>query len=465
MRFLRRAWAAVDDRLGVSKALGPVLRHPVPPQARWYYVFGSATLIAFLIQVVTGIALALAYIPSTNDAYQTLQFISYQAPFGRLLRGIHYWAASAMVLLIGLHMARTFLMGAYKYPREANWLTGVVLFGVTITIAFTGQLLRWDQTAVWTVAVVAEQAGRIPAIGAAVARFVLAGDTWGGQTLSRFFAFHVFFIPAIIFVFIGIHLWLVLHHGISEPPRAGRPVDPTTYRAEYEAMLEREGQPFWPDAAWRDIVFGMGVVTAVVLAAIVFGPPALDQPPDPTLLGADPRPDWYLLWYFGAFALIPPALENAFMILAPILAGVVLFLIPFVSNRGERSAARRPWAVGSVLVVCMMIATLWIAGARSPWSPNFDAPPLPSEVVGTSGGPVAAGAVLFHERGCQACHTIAGLGGERGPDLTYVANRLTAAQMTWRILNGGTNMPAFASNLTPAELDELIAFLSTRVRH
>jgi len=465
MRILRRAWAALDDRIGLSRALGPVLRHPVPPQARWYYVFGSATLIAFLILVVTGIALALAYIPSTNDAYQTLQFISNQAPFGRVLRGIHYWAASAMVLLIGMHMARTFLMGAYKYPREANWLTGVVLFGVTITIAFTGQLLRWDQTAVWTVAVVAEQAGRIPALGGAVAHFVLAGDTWGGQTLSRFFAFHVFFIPAIIFVFVGIHLWLVLHHGISEPPRAGRPVDPRTYRAEYEAMLQSVGKPFWPDAAWRDVVFGMGVVTAVVLAAIVFGAPALDQPPDPTVLAADPKPDWYLLWYFGAFALIPPRLENAFMILAPLLAGVVLFLIPFVSNRGERSPARRPWAVGSVLVVCLMIATLWIAGAKSPWSPNFDAPPLPPKVVSAPGGAVARGAVLFHDKGCEACHTIAGFGGERGPNLTNVGDRLTPAQMTWRILNGGTNMPAFAGNLTPEQLDDLIAFLRTRVPH
>jgi len=465
MRILRRAWAAIDDRTGLSHALGPVLRHPVPPAARWYYVLGSATLFAFLTLVVTGIALALAYIPSTNDAYQTLQFISHQAPFGRVLRGIHYWAASAMVLLIGLHMARTFLMGAYKYPREANWLTGVVLFMVTILIAFTGQLLRWDQTAVWTVAVVAEQVGRIPAIGSAVAHFVLAGDTWGGQTLSRFFAFHVFFIPAVIFVFIAIHLWLVLHHGISEPPQAGRPVDPKTYRAWYRAMLEREGEPFWPDAAWRDIVFGMCVVTAIVLAAIVLGAPELDKPPDPTVLNADPRPDWYLFWYFGALALIPPALENAFMILSPLVAGAVLFLIPFVSNRGERSPARRPWAVGSVLIVCMMIATLWVAGVQSPWSPDFGAPPLPTAVVAVSAGPVVSGARLFHDKGCEACHTIAGLGGQRGPDLTDVGDRLTPAEMTSQILNGGTNMPAFANNITPGQLDELIAFLKTRVRH
>jgi len=461
---LRRAWEVLDDRLGVSKTLGPVLRHPVPPTARWYYVLGSATLFAFIVQVVTGIALALMYIPSTNNAYQTLQFITHDAPFGRVLRGIHYWGASAMILLIGLHMARVFLMGAYKYPREANWLTGVVLFMVTIVIAFTGQLLRWDQTAVWTVAVTAEQAGRIPYIGGAIAHFVLAGDTWSGETLSRFYAFHVFFIPAIIFVFVGVHLWLVLHHGISEPPVAGRPVDPGTYRAWYHAMLEREGRPFWPDAAWRDVVFGVGIITAIVLLAVAVGPPQLDQPPDPTQLNADPRPDWYLLWYFAALALIPPKLENAFMIAGPLLAAVVLLAIPFVSNRGERSPSRRPWAVASVGVVCLMIATLWIAGVRAPWSPDFSARLLPEQVVGAASGPVAAGARLFHDKGCEYCHAIAGHGGNRGPDLTDVGDRLSTDQMTWRILNGGTNMPAFANNMTPQQLDELIAFLKSRVR-
>ena len=459
---LGRLWRVLDDRTGLSKVLGPVLRHPVPADARWYYVFGSATLFAFLLQVVTGIALALAYIPSTANAYDTLQFITHQAPFGRLLRGMHYFGASAMVLLIGVHMARTFLMAAYKFPREVNWLTGVVLFVVTIALAFTGQLLRWDQTAVWSVAVLAEQAGRIPVLGRAAARFLLAGDTWGGQTLSRFFAFHVFFIPAIIFVFVGIHLWLVLHHGISEPPKSGRPVDPRTYRAWYQTLLAREGRPFWPDAVWRDIAFGACMVSAVVLAAQVFGPPELGKPPDPTIIEADPRPDWYLLWYFGLFALLPPKLENAFIVFAPLVALIVLVLIPLVSNRGERSPARRPWAVGAVLVICLMIATLWIVATTSPWSPNFSATPLPPQIVGTGGGPVAVGARVFYDKGCEFCHAIAGHGGHRGPDLTTVGDRLTAAEMTWRILSGGTNMPAFAGNLTPEQLDALLAFLKSR---
>jgi ubiquinol-cytochrome c reductase cytochrome b subunit len=462
MAVLRRLWQVVDDRTGVSKILGPVLRHPVPADARWWYVFGSATLFAFLLQVMTGIALALAYIPSTANAYDTLQFITHQAPFGNVLRGMHYFGASAMVLLIGIHMARTFLMGAYKFPREVNWLTGVVLFGVTILIAFTGQLLRWDQTAVWSIAVAAEQAGRAPIIGRALARFLLAGDTWGGQTLSRFFAFHVFFIPALIFVFVGVHLWLVLHHGISEPPKAGRPVDPRTYRAWYRDLLHREGRPFWPDAAWRDIVFGVSMITAVVLAALIFGPPELGKPPDPTILQADPRPDWYLLWYFAVLALLPPGIENYVIILAPLLAGVVLILVPLVANRGERHPARRPWAVAILLGIALMIGTFWIFGAQSPWSPDFSAGPLPARIVGAATGPVSVGARLFYEKGCEYCHAVAGHGGRRGPDLTTVGDRLTQAELTWRILNGGTNMPAFAGNLTPAQLDALVAFLKSR---
>ena len=462
MGVVRRVWRAFDDRAGITQILGPVLRHPVPKDARWYYVFGSATLFAFLLQVVTGIALALAYIPSTANAYDTLQFITHQAPLGRILRGMHYFGASAMVLLIGAHMARTFLMGAYKFPRELNWITGVVLFIVTILLAFTGQLLRWDQTAVWSIAVAAEQMGRLPLIGRALARFLLAGDTWGGQTLSRFFAFHVFFIPAVIFAFIGIHLWLVVRHGISEPPKPGRPVDPRAYRAWYQALLRREGRPFWPDAAWRDIVFGVCMAGAVVLASLIVGPPELGKPPDPTILQADPRPDWYLLWYFGLLALLPPNLENYVMVLGPLVALIVLLLVPAVSNRGERSPARRPWAIGAVFAICLMIGTLWIVGARAPWSPDFTTGPIPARIIGAATGPVAEGGRLFYDKGCQYCHTIAGYGGARGPDLSAVGDRLTPVQMTWRILNGGTNMPAFAGNLTPDELDALIAFLKSR---
>jgi ubiquinol-cytochrome c reductase cytochrome b subunit len=253
-----------------------------------------------------------------------------------------------------------------------------------------------------------------------------------------------------------------LRHGISEPPTAGKPVDPSTYRQQYATWLETNGHPFWPDGAWRDVVFGTGLIVAVVLLAWLVGPPALGKPPDPSVLNADPRPDWYLLWYFAVLALMPPRLEGYVMIFGPTVIGILLLIAPLLNNRGERAPSRRPWAIAVVLLSVIMIGSLWIAGARSPWSPNFDPVLLTPDIVGATSGPVFTGARLFQDKACLNCHLIEGHGGRRGPDLTHIAGELTKNDMIIRIVNGGVNMPAFGAMLTPADIDDLVAFLQTR---
>jgi ubiquinol-cytochrome c reductase cytochrome b subunit len=465
MRALLQAfWRWFDDLTGLTGVLGPLARHPVPRTGRvvsWMYVFGSATLFVFVIQVVTGTVLASGYVASSGDAYDSLLFIS-STTLGRLIRGIHSFGASAMIILVGIHAIQVYLAAAYKYPRQISWLSGTGLLFLTLGMAFTGQLLRWDQTGFWTVVIAAEQAGRMPLVGNWLGHFILAGATVGGATLSRFFATHVFFIPALIFLFVGIHLYLVVHNGISEPPESGRPVEPGTYRSWYKTLVERGGVSFWPDAAWRDMVFGVFVVVAIVALAAIVGPPELGKPPDPTIIDASPRPDWYFLWYFAVLTLIPRWSENYVIVLGPLMLGLVMVLLPLLASRGERSPVRRPW---SIVVVLSIVATIWYysrIGELAPWSPRFAAQPLPAEAVGVTSGPVTDGAKLFFSKGCEYCHLVDGQGGIRGPDLSDVGSRLTSDQIITRIYSGATNMPSYVNTLSTSELRALVAFLETR---
>lgn len=464
MNLFKKLWAWLDDRTGITEAIRPLGRHLVPPGAKWTYVFGSATLFCFVLQVITGVALALLYQPTTEDAYESLKYISQEVPLGSILRGIHYFGASGMIILVGIHMIRVYLTAAFKYPREMSWISGVILLLLTILMGFTGQLLRFDSKGIWSVVVAAEQAGRLPLIGDLAARFLLGGDTLGGATLSRFFAFHVFLIPAFIFGLLGLHIYLVFRNGISEPPKGGRPVIRKTYRTWYQNMLNKEGVPFWPNAAWRDMTFGLVVLLVILIFAVSIGPPEIGKPPDPTNIDTNPRPDWYLLWVFAMFALIPRALESYAIVLLPLIGGIVLILLPIVFNTGERSPLWRPWTIGIVITTITAVGIFWYIGVKAPWSPRFDAKPIPASVVGEVSVKAKSGSELFYKKACIYCHKIQGNGGIRGPDLTYVGNRLTRDQITIKIVNGGGNMPAFGGTLTKRELDELVSFLTTRKR-
>jgi ubiquinol-cytochrome c reductase cytochrome b subunit len=461
-RFIKKSIRWLNDRSGISEMLKPLMNHPVPPGSRWAYVFGSATLFCFILQVATGIGLALLYQPSSDKAFQSLQYITYQATMGKTLRGVHYYGATGMIIMMGIHMLRVYLTAAYKYPREMNWISGVVLLILTISMGFTGQLLRWDDNGVWSAVVAAEQLSRIPLIGKFIAQLLLGGDTLGGQSLSRFFAYHVFLFPSMLFLFIGFHLWLVIRNGISEPAKAGRLVDPRTYRQWYKNHLRNQGVSFWPYAAWRDAVFSAAVIIAIVALAVLIGPPLLSKQPDPSMVNTEPKPDWYLLWIYALFALMPHAIESYVMFIGPLVVFFLLFALPFLSNKGERSPIKRPWAiVGSAAVVVSVVALL-IAGNKANWSASFTAKPPPASIVTASDTMAAAGLVLFQQKACLYCHKIDEYGGNVGPDLTHVGNRLKEQDMIIRISNGAKNMPAYGSSLTNEELQKLLAFLKTR---
>ena len=208
----------VDERTGASGFLRGFLFRKVPKGTNWYYTLGSATMFAFLSQAVTGVVLAMYYDPSPTHAYDSIQHINNDVWLGALVRGMHRWGASVMVVLIFLHMGRTFFFGAYKYPRELNWVVGVVLLVLTLMMALTGYLLPFDQRSFWASVVAVNITGTGPVVGPYLADFLRGGPEFGATTLSRFYAIHMLLIPALIAALIGIHIYLVTKLGTTAPP-------------------------------------------------------------------------------------------------------------------------------------------------------------------------------------------------------------------------------------------------------
>jgi ubiquinol-cytochrome c reductase cytochrome b subunit len=454
-----------EERTGLGAILAIPMGHRVPANtASWAYVFGSATLILFVLQIATGICLGLVYVPAADQAYESLEYLNYEAALGWYLRAVHFWGSNAMVLVMTLHMIQVFLWGAHKYPRELTWVAGVLLFLCTLGMAFTGQILRWDQDAYWGLGIGASIIARVPFAGSALVHALLGGPIIAGRTLSRFFTLHVFVIPGLLIGLVGLHLWLVLRLGINEWPMPGRLVDRETYRKNYEEEVERDGVPFFPVAARKDMV-GMGVVVlAVLVCAALFGPHGPRGVPDPTLIDTAPTPDFYFLSLFALFALLPPWTETAVLLIGLPLGIVFLLLVPFLAGTGEKSWRRRPVAVLGVLLIVLTVVTLAALGLVVPWSPVMDAwSGIPTPVAYVMGRtPLELqGALVLQNKQCRNCHTLGDEGGRRGPALDGVATRLTRDQLIHQVLQGGGNMPAYGKNLTPAEVTALVAFMQT----
>ncbi len=316
----------------------------------------------------------------------------------------------------------------------------------------------------FSVPIGASIAARAPFVGDTLVHVMLGGPIIAGRTLSRFFALHVFAIPGMLIALTGLHVWLVLRLGVNEWPMPGRLVERETYRARYEAEVHRDGVPFVPVAVRKDMVAAGVVILAVLACAAIFGPNGPHGVPDPTITDAAPRPDFYFLSLFALMALLPPWTETAILLVGMPLAILVLFAVPLLSPTGEKSWRRRPVAVLSALLIVLVVTTLAALGVMSPWSPMMDASTALATPVAYVQGHSALelqGALVVQGKQCRNCHSLGGEGGARGPALDGVATRLTRDQLIRQVLQGGGNMPAYGKNLTPAEVNALVAFLET----
>jgi ubiquinol-cytochrome c reductase cytochrome b subunit len=465
MRLIAQIGEWFDARLQLAAPIRDAVEHPVPRNtASWWYVFGSAALVVFLLQLLTGILLALIYVPSAAEAWNSLQSLNREVALGWFIRALHGWGSNFMLALVLIHMMQVFLFGAYKFPRELTWIVGVFLLLTTLGMAFTGQVLRFDQDAYWGLGIGASISSRIPVIGPAVVKLLLGGPIIAGATLSRFFALHVFVIPGLLIGFVCLHLLMVLKLGINEWPMPGRVVKRATYIGEYHELTKTDGVPFFPYAVWKDLFFAASVVLAVAACAMYFGPFGPTGEPDPTIIQTVPKPDYFFLWLYAVLSLLPPSLETPALLIGPVVIILVLLLLPFLSGEGEKSWRRRPIAVLTVLLTAVALGTFTRLAEVAPWSPHMNAwssDPIPERLLASTTALERQGALVFQAKQCRNCHALGESGGERGPALDRVAVRLTQDQLIRQVIQGGGNMPAYGKNLSPAETTALVAFLQT----
>ncbi|HUE03394.1 MAG TPA: cytochrome b N-terminal domain-containing protein [Bryobacteraceae bacterium] len=465
MRLIKKVGDWFDARLQLAAPIRETMEHPVPRRtASWAYVFGSAALTVFMLQLVTGVLLALLYVPSAAEAWNSLQILNHNVALGWFIRALHGWGSNFMVAIVLIHMVQVFLFGAYKFPRELTWMVGIFLLLLTLGMAFTGQVLRFDQDAYWGLGIGASIASRVPVMGPWMVNLLLGGPIIAGATLSRFFALHVFVIPGSLMAFVGLHLLLVLKLGINEWPMPGRIVRRTTYLKEYHELTRKDGVPFVPGAIAKDLFFSGFIILLIVVCAAYFGPFGPSGQPDPTIIQTAPRPDYFFLWLYAVLSLLPPSLETPALLIGPVIALAVLVALPFFSGEGEKSWRRRPIAVLTILLVAVALGTFTHLAGYTPWSPVMDAwssEPIPARYLKGRTALERQGSLVFQVKQCHNCHALGGVGGQRGPALDRVAVKLTGDQLIRQVIQGGGNMPAYGKNLSPPETTALVAFLET----
>ena len=406
MRPLRSLADWLDSRTGFRAGRSHLLDESLPAGIGWWFVTGSILLLLLGIQLITGVVLAMYYVPSPEHAYDSVRYITDALPFGALVRGLHFFGASFIVVAAVVHMLRVVLFGSYKKPREVTWITGVVLLLVILGFALSGYLLPWDQKAYWATTVTINIARSTPLVGDQVAALLRGGLDLGALTLGRWYAAHVFLLPACLIGFVVAHLYLMRRHGIAGPITA----------------QAGEAKPFYPYHAIKDTI-AMAVVFAVLLTLASTVPAPLDAIADPSDATYVPRPEWYFLSLFELLKYFPGPLEPVATIVIPGLVIGGLFALPFLDRRMERRPLHRPVAMVGLLLTIVAMGVLTYKGATAEEAGAAGAEAVDAWIADNNlPEDVREGAELFATSGCLNCHTYSGSGASNlgAPDLTDI---------------------------------------------
>ena len=424
----QRAYQWVDRRTGLNSLMHEALDEPIPGGARWAYVFGSVLLFLFISQTVTGVSLALYYVPTADHAHTTVAYIIKEVTGGSFLRSLHAYGSSAVVIVMILHLTQTFLYGAYKGRREVLWISGCGLFGLMLAMAFTGYLLPWDQKAYFATTVGTNMASEVPWIGSSLKRLMRGGNEMGTLTLSRFFVAHVFLLPAAIMGLIASHVYLFRKAGAAGPPSedAINPKLPT--------------QRFYPRQVLMDTAVALLMICVLGLLAH-FYPTELGPKASPADTQFIPRPEWYYLPIFQWLKYFKGPYAVVGIVVIPGLTALLVLALPFIDRRLERRPWRRPFATGIYLIILGTLITFGILSKREdaldpaiakqvarqnketeefmkePFEPEASASALSAPATLTLDPLAAAGKKIYEGESCDACHGANGIGTDAGMKL------------------------------------------------
>lgn len=348
-----REW--LDIRIGLDELIRSQLtEYQVPKNINIFYTLGMVAFAAFFFQVFTGILLLFFYIPDEKDAFQSVQFIMNQVPYGWLFRLMHVVGSNLMVAVVLLHMGSVFFLGAYKKPRELTWVVGALLLLTTLGFCLSGYLLPWSQLSFWATTVVTNIPTAFPVCGELVCKILRGSENVSAATLNRFFAMHVAFLPLLLVMLFFLHAFLVRRIGISAPPSGSE--EPREW-TEFQHDSHPDGPPFYPDFVSKEVL--MTIVYLIVMFAIISFAPALfipsdaNTPADPLNTPEHIRPEWYFLAPYQMLKLIP----NRFLGIALQLVLVLVFIFwPFIDQAKKHDILKRP----KLLVLFFITIIVWL---------------------------------------------------------------------------------------------------------